>query len=159
MKKDFGAGLLVGFLLAAPLVSLLYLFHLTQATPFIPFEFFDALTRVLPGRLVTAGIETMVRLLMLLGLSLRTSAKTAEQIQAIGIFLGICALAAGIFFTIRRHVQIPATLIAGIVLGIAVVIPMMLFQHLVGSMHQHSLLGGIWTTCALAVWGAGVSIV
>ena len=95
MKKDLGIGLLVGFLLAGPCVSALYLSHVALGTPFIPFDVFDGLARVLPGRLVTLGIDNMVRLLMSLGLSLSASSKTAEQIQALAIFLGIGALAAG----------------------------------------------------------------
>jgi DMSO/TMAO reductase YedYZ molybdopterin-dependent catalytic subunit len=151
MKRNLSTGLLVGFLLAAPLVTILYLFHTSEATPFIPFDFFDGLVRVLPGRLVTAGIDTMVSVLMFLGLSLRDSAKTAEQIQAIAIFVGICALASGIFFATRRRTT--ATWASGLVLGIAVAIPMMVLQHLTGSTHEHSLSGAVWTTFALVVWG------
>ena len=88
MKKHLSTGLLAGFLLAGPLVSVLFLFHIAEGTPFIPFDFFDGLACILPGRLVTAGIETMVRVLMFLGFSLRSSSKAAEQIQAIAIFLG-----------------------------------------------------------------------
>ena len=153
MKKHLSTGLLVGFLLAGPLVSVLFLFHIAEGTPFIPFDFFDGLARILPGRLVTAGIETMVRVLMFLGLSLRSSSKAAEQIQAIAIFLGVCALASAIFFATRKQGRPAATWTAGVVLGVAVAIPMMVLQHLGGSTHEHSLLGAVWTTFALAVWG------
>jgi DMSO/TMAO reductase YedYZ molybdopterin-dependent catalytic subunit len=157
VKKDLSTGLLVGFLLAGPLVSILLLFHIAEGTPFIPFDFFDGLVRILPGRLVTTGIDAMVRVLMFLGLSLRSSSKTAEQIQAIAIFVGICALASGIFFATRKQER--GTWTSGVVLGMAVAIPMMAFQHLVGSTHEHSLIGAVWTTFALAMWGACASVV
>src|SRR5215470_3454105 len=103
MKTGFGIGLLVGLLLAAPLISMLYLLHTTLGTPFIPFDLFDALVRILPGPIVSFGIDSMVRVLMFLGLSLSGSSKTAEQIQAIGIFLCMCAVAAGVFFAALRN--------------------------------------------------------
>src|SRR5262249_2084436 len=96
--KSFGLGLIVGLLLSAPLVSILYLLYATTGTPFVPFDLFDGLVRILPGGFITFGIDTMVRLLMFLGVNLSDSSKTAEQLQAIAIFLSLSALSAGIFF-------------------------------------------------------------
>jgi hypothetical protein len=51
MKKDLSTGLLVGFLLTGPLVSVLFLFHIAEGTPFIPFDFFDGWRAFFPGDL------------------------------------------------------------------------------------------------------------
>src|SRR5262245_51698646 len=115
MKARFGVGLLVGLLLAAPLVSILYLLHTAFETPFTPFDLFDAVVRRLPGPVVSFAIDSMVRVLMFLGLSLSASSKAAEQIQAIGMFLSLCALASGVFFTMLSG-------LSGGILGIAMAI-------------------------------------
>jgi hypothetical protein len=101
--KSFALGLIVGLVLAAPLVSILFLLHAIVGTPFIPFDLFDGLVRILPGTLITFGIDMMVRLLMFLRLNLSDSSKIAEQIQAIAIFLSISVLGAGIFFAALKN--------------------------------------------------------
>jgi DMSO/TMAO reductase YedYZ molybdopterin-dependent catalytic subunit len=146
--KNFGLGLLVGLLLAAPLVSILYLLHAAMGTPFIPFDLFDGLVRILPGTLITLGLDTMVRLLMFLNLNLSDSSKIAEQIQAIGIFLGVPALGAGIFFAALKPGSSRSILPLGVVLGIFVALPMMIVA---GSR--------VWTMAALTAWGVAVSAV
>jgi DMSO/TMAO reductase YedYZ molybdopterin-dependent catalytic subunit len=145
MKTGFGIGLLVGLLLAAPLVSMLYLLNTTLVTPFTPFDLFDGLVRILPGAVVSFGIDSMVRVLMFLGLSLSGSSKTAEQIQAIGIFLCLCAVAAGAFFAALRDRR-SQVVVPGVVLGIAMALP-------VSALSGHPL----WTISALTAWGIAVS--
>jgi hypothetical protein len=145
MKSGFAIGVLVGLLLAGPLVSTLYLLHTTLGTPFTPFDLFDALARILPGRLITFGIDSMVRVLMFLGLKLSSSSKTAEQIQAIGVFFCACAAAAGIFFVALREKR-PRVVPPGVFLGIATALPMT-------ALTGHP----VWTIIALTVWGIAVS--
>ena len=148
MKTGFGIGLLIGLLLAAPLVSILYLLHAIAGMPFIPFDLFDGLVRVLPGPIVTFGIDSMVRLLMFLGLDLSGSSKTMEQIQAIGIFLGAAAIASGIFFAVLKDKDSHATVRLGVMLGVAVALAL---TPLAGS--------AVWTVVALTAWGVAVSAV
>src|SRR5262245_4025618 len=137
MNTGFRIGLLVGLLLTAPLVSTLYLLNMTLGMPFTPFDLFDALVRILPGAVVSFGIDSMVRVLMFLGLSLSASSKTAEQIQAIGIFLSICAFAAGAFFAALRGRR-SQVVVPGVVLGIAMAL-------LMAALSGHPL----WTIIAL----------
>jgi hypothetical protein len=146
MKTRFGIGLLVGLLLSAPLVSILYLLHTALGTPFIPFDLFDVVTRILPGSVVSFGIDAMVRVLMFLGLSLNATSKTAEQIQAIGLFLCTCAVAAGLFFAVLSERGWRSVALPGIILGIATAIPMV-------ALSGHP----IWTTMALTAWGSAIS--
>src|SRR5262245_14026859 len=81
MKTGFRIGLLVGLLMAAPLVSVLYLLNTTLGTPFTPFDLFDALVRILPGAVVSFGIDSMVRVLMFLGLSLSGSSRPRSKFK------------------------------------------------------------------------------
>jgi DMSO/TMAO reductase YedYZ molybdopterin-dependent catalytic subunit len=146
MKSGFCLGLFVGLLLTAPLISILYLLHTIAGTPFTPFDFFDGLVRVLPGAVVTFGIDSMVRLLMFLGLDLSGSSKTLEQAQAIAIFLGIAAVAAGVFFSVLQNRSSRDTLLRGVILGTAVAVPVA------------ALAGyGVWTLTTLIAWGMAVS--
>jgi hypothetical protein len=145
MKTRFGIGLLVGLMLAAPLLSILYLLHTALGTPFIPFDLFDVVTRILPGSVASFGIDAMVRVLMFLGLSLSASSKTAEQIQAIGLFLCMCAVAAGIFFAVLSERVSRGVALPGIILGLATAIPII-------ALSGHP----IWTIIALTTWGFAI---
>jgi hypothetical protein len=46
---NLGTGALVGALLTAPLIGVMYLADQLGGLPFVPFDLFDWLTRVLPG--------------------------------------------------------------------------------------------------------------
>ena len=146
MRTSFGIGMLIGLLLAAPLVSLLYLAHTALGAPFIPFDMFDGMVRILPGSVVSFGIDSMVRVLMFFGLSLSASAKIAEQIQAIVIFLCACAFAAGVFFAALRDRSSRAVVPLGLVLGIAIALP-------ITALAGHP----VWTLAALTIWALAVS--
>ena len=82
----FGAGL--GALTGLAVVALSYLGEQALALPFIPFVFFDWLTRVLPGGIITLGIDSMVRIIVGLGLGpIDVVAKTMEQLLGIALWL------------------------------------------------------------------------
>ena len=52
-------GALIGLILTAPLTAIFYCAYRLVNLPFVPFHIFDWQTRVLPGSVVTAGIEAM----------------------------------------------------------------------------------------------------
>lgn len=77
-------GALLGALAALPLITITYLAAEAFDLPFPPFDVFDAMTRLLPGALVTFGIDTMVSLITALDLGdTSAAAKTAEQTIAV----------------------------------------------------------------------------
>src|SRR5919106_3873966 len=74
------AGLLVAAMLTAALTGILFFARRVAGLPFVPFDTFDWLTRVLPGRLIAFGIGTMVSVIRLLNLGpISSTAKAAEQ--------------------------------------------------------------------------------
>src|ERR671918_1670387 len=80
------AGLLVAAMLTAALTRILFFARRVAGLPFVPFDTFDWLTRVLPGRLIAFGIGTMVSVIRLLNLGpISSTAKAAEQAMAIAI--------------------------------------------------------------------------
>jgi DMSO/TMAO reductase YedYZ molybdopterin-dependent catalytic subunit len=96
-------GALVGFLAAAPLTALLYLAWRVLSTPFTPFDLFDRLARVLPGPLVTFGIDGLVTVLNWVAPgSVAELAKPAEQGLAVAIFIVCLALLGAVVFAAGR---------------------------------------------------------
>ena len=99
MKKlNLGTGALVGALLTAPLIGVMYLANQLAGLPFVPFDLFDWLTRVLPGPVITFGIDLMIDTMLWLGVSVANTAKIAEQIMAVLQFFVGGVIAAVIFF-------------------------------------------------------------
>ncbi len=92
-KKGLLKAALFGVLIGGAVIGVADLGHLLAGLPFIPFDLFDWITRVLPGRLVVFGIETMVGLIRMLRLGpTDTTAKLAEQGLALIQFLGTWAV-------------------------------------------------------------------
>ncbi len=117
-------GGLAGMLLAAPLVAIFYAGYALAGLSFVPFSIFDWTTRMLPGQVVTFGIEAMVRIIRGLNLgSTSATAKAAEQAMAIGGFLVAGIVFGAILFAIlrsrERRLDLPIGLLAGGLAGLA----------------------------------------
>ena len=128
---SLGYGALAGGLLTAPLVGLLYLVDKLADLPFVPFALFDWIARVLPGPLVTFGIDLMIDGLRLVGLSVAAAAKTGEQAAAILLFYFLGVGGGILFFGIAKarsgQPRLTAGLLAGALFGfplLAVTLPM-----------------------------------
>lgn len=97
-------GPLLGGLTALPLIALSYLGEQWAKLPFVPFDLFDWLARVLPGGVIRAGIDASVRLITLMGLGpISGTAKRIEQAEGI-LFVIIGGVLIGLIVTwiIRR---------------------------------------------------------
>ena len=80
-------GAMAGVLLVAPIIAVMYLADKWIDLSFPPFDVFDWIARVLPGPVITFGIDLMIDALGLIGVSVADTAKTAEQAIAILLFL------------------------------------------------------------------------
>ena len=146
------SGALAGGLLTAPLVGLMYLLDQLVGLPFVPFAFFDWITRVLPGPVVTFGIDLMIDGMRSVGMSVAAAAKTAEQIGAILLFFFLGVAATALFFAIMKSRSIETRPISGLVLGALFGLPMALISLPTG---QNSALI-VWGLIVLfLVWGVG----
>jgi len=77
-------GALLGGLTSLPLIALSYLGEQWARLPFVPFDLFDWLARVLPGGLIRTGIDAIVRFITLMGLGpISSNAKRIEQLEGI----------------------------------------------------------------------------
>ncbi len=87
--KNLLRGGILGGISSLAVMALLFLGDRAAGLPFVPFDLFDWLARVLPGDLVTFGIDTIVSLVSLVDLgSTDEMAKLAEQMMALGLGLG-----------------------------------------------------------------------
>jgi DMSO/TMAO reductase YedYZ molybdopterin-dependent catalytic subunit len=157
-KRTLLLGALVGLLLTAPLIALLYLAAGLLGTPFVPFDVFDWLARVLPGGLVTFGIDTIVSIIVALNLEDTSgTAKIAEHIMALLLFLLIGALVGVVLFAFLRRNH-TANLIPGLIVGAIFGAPAAILSAIQNqTASADPLISLAWILLAFLAWGAAYS--
>lgn len=149
------SGLLISAMVTAALLGILYFGWRVAGLPFVPFDTFDWVTRVLPGQVIGFGIGTMVALIRALNLGPTSeTAKTAEQAMAIaGLFIG-GVVGGGILFALLRAMRKRHEALLGLALGIVLGFPAVLI-----SLRTSESAGvgpgarAIWVLGAFLVWG------
>ncbi len=121
-QKSPGAleGAWAGAFLTAILIALFFLGWQGAGLPFAPFDAFDWMARVLPGRLITTSIDAMVAVIRVLGIGeISQTAKSAEQAMAVvALFIGGIVLAVVFFSALARWRRgPPASVALGVLLG------------------------------------------
>ena len=101
-RLGLGSSLLSGVVLSAPLTALLYLADKLAGLPFVPFALFDWIAKVLPGPVVTFGIDAMIDGMRAVGMSVAGSAKPAEQIAATILFFLIGVAIGTVFMVVLK---------------------------------------------------------
>ena len=159
-KPSSLTGVWVGALVTAALLALFYLAQVLFGLPFIPFDLFDWLARVLPGAVITFGIDLIVGVISTLGVgSTSDAAKTAEQTLAVLGPLLIGTLAGGLlFWGLRRRERL--NLLPGLILGAVLGVVTLLIS---ASVNQTAATGpfvsGAWILLAFVAWGAALNAV
>ena len=146
----FIPGGLAAGLLTPPLVGLIYLLDRLAGLPFAPFAFFDWVARVLPGPVVTFGIDLMIDGLRLVGMSVAAAAKTAEQVGAILMFFSIGVVVSAIFFTVLKSRRVDPKPFSGLILGAIFGLPMAVIGLSTGQSSPFALWGILFPFLA---WG------
>jgi DMSO/TMAO reductase YedYZ molybdopterin-dependent catalytic subunit len=158
MKKyNLGTGALVGTLTTAPLVGAMYLANQLTGLPFVPFDLFDWLTRVLPGPLITFGIDLMISMILWMGVDVAETAKAAEQFMAVVQFFAGGIMAGVIFFGFLSARKVKADFIAGIVIAALFGLPMVTISIAIGLSTIHPILRILWLVFLFLVWGFALS--
>ena len=147
------SGAIAGGLLTAPLIGLMYLLDNLFGLPFPPFALFDWIARVLPGPLVTFGIDLMIDGIRLGGLSVADTAKTAEQIMAVLLFLSIGIAATALFFAVMRSRNIAPKPISGLVVGALFGLPMTVVSIPIGQSTLDPVSVVLGLLVPFLVWG------
>lgn len=157
-KLSLGLGALVGGLLTAPLMGIMYLANQLVDSPFPPFDFFNWIARVLPGPIITFGIDAMIDTLLFVGLDVADTAKTAERAIAIIQFLMMGIVIGALFFAIMRIRQQKGDFISGLVLGALWGLPMIGITIAISQAEMLPFLSILWLLFLFLVWGLLVNM-
>jgi DMSO/TMAO reductase YedYZ molybdopterin-dependent catalytic subunit len=158
MKKlSIGTGLFVGLLLTTALTGILFLGRQLFGLPFVPFELFNWFTRELPGGLITFGIDLMIDTMRFLGISVADTAKTAEQVMAILVFIVGGALAGAVFFATMNLRQAKAGTLPGLIMGALYGLPQIVISLTVTQSTVSSFINAIYLVGLFLVWGLALS--
>ena len=158
-KLGLDTGALVGALLTASLMGILYLGRQLFGLPFVPYELFNWLARVLPGNLVTFGIDLMIDTMLFLGISVVDTAKTAERVMAIVQFLAGGALAGAVYFAVMNYRQVKASLFSGLIMGALFSFPMIATSMVITQSTVSPFINLLWLLAIFLAWGVVLSLV
>lgn len=153
MLKHLTFGLLVSLLLTAPLIGLMYLANQLAGLPFVPFDLFNWIVRVLPGDLVTFGIDTMIDTMLLLGLDVADTAKTAERIMAVLQFLALGVGLGTLFFGVLGWGRRQADRLAGLVVGALFGLPLIAITLAITQADVSPLVSVVYLLVLFLAWG------
>jgi DMSO/TMAO reductase YedYZ molybdopterin-dependent catalytic subunit len=156
LPRDISGGPFVSSMVTAALVGIFFAGWKIAGLPFVPFDSFDWLTRVLPGRALGFGIGIMVDAIRALHLGPTSeTAKTVEHAIAItGLFvMGI--VGGAILFSILRTKRKVHPVFLGLVLGIVVAVPAILISTQASETATvDPWLRAVWILVVFAAWGA-----
>jgi DMSO/TMAO reductase YedYZ molybdopterin-dependent catalytic subunit len=153
IKPNLGTGILVSALLTAPLIALLYLGNQLAGLAFAPFDLFNWITRVLPGALVTFGIDLMISTLNLLGINVADAAKTAEQLMAVAIFFLLGTAIGTLFYLVTNRRDKPPSLAQGLVVAALFGLPVISISVGGNDSTLYPLVNILWLGLLFAGWG------
>jgi DMSO/TMAO reductase YedYZ molybdopterin-dependent catalytic subunit len=124
----------------------------TAGLPAAPYLLFERLTRLLPGRLVSLGIDGMVSLITALGVRpVSTAAKIAEKGLAIALFMGLGACAGVVLALAGRRGR------RSELLGLAAGVGLFALSALAGgraAVGAGVALSLVWLGAVCLAWGA-----
>jgi DMSO/TMAO reductase YedYZ molybdopterin-dependent catalytic subunit len=151
-------GALVGAIITAPLMALLYLGEQVAGLPLVPFDFFDWLARVLPGDVIRAGISATVDLIDRLDLGETSgTAKSLETLQAIAMFFAGGGVLAALYFLVRPRFSIPKDgwrrVLPRLALGVVFGLPMILISRDVTPADTSPWVNLVWLAALFLAWG------
>ena len=156
LLRDISGGLFLTSMVTAALVGILFAGWKIAGLPFVPFDSFDWLTRVLPGKVLGFGIGIMVDVIRELHLGPTSeTAKTVEHAIAIADLFVMGITGGTILFSILRTRRKVHPVFSGLVLGIVVAVPAMLISTQASDTATvDPWLRAVWILVAFAAWGA-----
>ncbi|HKC86266.1 MAG TPA: molybdopterin-dependent oxidoreductase, partial [Blastocatellia bacterium] len=157
-RPGFLSGAVVGAMLTASLIAVFYLAWRLAGLPFAPFDVFDWMARVLPGSVITFGIDAIVYVIRALHLGPTSeTAKIAEKTMAITGLLVTGAIAGAASFALLRALRRNNAYLFGIAIGAAVGAPVALISHSVSQTGTTGpIISAVWILAAFLIWGAAL---
>src|SRR6516225_6536266 len=123
--------------------------------PFVPFDVFDWMTRILPGQVIAVGIGVMVTVIRALNLGpTAAAAKTAEHVMAIAGMFFTGLIAGIILFSITRALRGRYARTLGLAMGIAMGVLVVFISHQAGQTASTGAgLSAVWVIGITLLWG------
>ena len=156
-KPNFGLSLLISIMMSAPLTALFYLGSSLAGLSNVPFNLFDWITRILPGGMITFGIDSMISVLRFFGIDVATASKAAEQSMAILVFFVIATIFGLLFFWITNRRSQPPRWGDGLLLGLVFGLPMIIISSIFTKSTVSPVIDLLWQIILFLAWGIGHS--
>jgi DMSO/TMAO reductase YedYZ molybdopterin-dependent catalytic subunit len=154
MRKSMpGWGFLLGALLAAPLTVLMYLGKQLFDLNFPPYDLFNWATRLLPGPVVTFGIDALIAVLHFLGVDVAQTAKFAEQIMAVSGFLLLAVILGAVYIVIISRQVDNQKISSGLLAGALFSLPIIAISTSEGNSSLPPVINILWLLVLFATWG------
>jgi DMSO/TMAO reductase YedYZ molybdopterin-dependent catalytic subunit len=154
-KPGILAGAAVGALLTAALIGVFFAAWQLGGLPFVPFDVFDWMARVLPGRVIAFGIGSMVAVIRSLHVGpTSVVAKGVEQAMGIAGLLITGVVGGAVLFAVLRAFRGRYAYPLGFLLGIAVGVPVLLISYSVS--HTTAVppaIAALWILASFVLWG------
>jgi DMSO/TMAO reductase YedYZ molybdopterin-dependent catalytic subunit len=164
-------GIMVSFLLIAPITAIFYVAYKAVELPFVPTNVMDWMIRQfsgdLGGDIITFGIDTMVDLITTFNLGRTdTTAKMAEQMTGIMLFIGIGVAVGTIYYYFGNMAKEKSERpIWGLMTGLLIAVPIALISDHTLTANNAFYSGPsfaartAWILALLGVWGVGINLV
>lgn len=148
-------GALVGLMLTAPLIIIYFLGDQLAGLPLVPFDLFDWIGRILPGEVITQGIDAIVRTIDTFNLGeTSAAAKTIENVMAVGMLLGVGILGGAVLYPVVSASKNANPYLYGAGLGAGVgVIFILIFNRVNLTATADPTLSMAWIFLTFTVWG------
>ena len=155
-RPGLATGAFVAAMLTASLISVFYLAWKAAGLPFVPFDVFDWMTRILPGQVIAVGVGAMVTVIRALNLGpTAAAAKTAEHVMAITGMFFTGLIAGMILFSITRALRGRYARTLGLAVGIAMGFLVVFISHQVSQTASTGTgLSAVWVIGMILLWGA-----
>ena len=151
--QTIGLGALVGGLLTVPMVAVMYLADNLLNFSFAPYDIFDWIARILPGPVVTFGIDLMIDSLEMLGLNVAATAKIAEHIQAVLAFAIAGIVATIIVYGVVGRRPAGSGPGLGLLVGAVLGLPIAMISAIMSQSSTHVSFIFLWVLGVFCVWG------
>lgn len=151
-----GIGIFIGTLFILPVITILALADNLLGLPFVPYDMFSFVRDLLPGAVLTFGIDSMVAVIRLFGLDTDTTAKIAEQAMAIGMVVIAAAVVGGVaYFVINRIKRDAVTIgaLAGVAFGVAMAL-IVAGKNITAT--ASPIAGLLWVLVLFTLWGLAI---